>query len=226
MKIADIYEKFDQIGCLTFATINKQGEPETRIAHLRAYDDDGLYFMTMFTKEFYCQLKESGKVALCGLSAKTQVEHDENGFPIFECGYTMRLTGTVREVSIAEIRAKNNPIFDFCLKDQEKYKAMVIFCVTGGYGEIYDYDFDKITRNNKLERTYFAFGDARKNYKGLLIDQNKCTACGICVKKCSFLAVKEQMKKYSILENRCDECGDCYLNCPAKAISYRGEDTF
>ena len=43
MDIADIYEKFDQIGCLTFATIDKD-TLQTRIAHLFAHDHEGLYY--------------------------------------------------------------------------------------------------------------------------------------------------------------------------------------
>jgi ferredoxin len=48
MEIAEIYAKFDQIGCLTFATIDN-GYPQTRIAHLFAHDHEGLYFRTMTT---------------------------------------------------------------------------------------------------------------------------------------------------------------------------------
>jgi hypothetical protein len=65
MDIADIYEKFDQIGCLTFATIDKD-TPQTRIAHLFAQDYEGLYFRTMITKPFYDQLKKTGKVLFQG----------------------------------------------------------------------------------------------------------------------------------------------------------------
>lgn len=45
MKIEEIYKKFDDIGCLTFATIDGD-YPETRIAHLFAWDEEGLYFRT------------------------------------------------------------------------------------------------------------------------------------------------------------------------------------
>jgi uncharacterized pyridoxamine 5'-phosphate oxidase family protein len=56
MKIEEIYKKFDDIGCLTFATIDGD-YPETRIAHLFAWDEEGLYFRTMTVKPFYKQLK-------------------------------------------------------------------------------------------------------------------------------------------------------------------------
>ncbi len=223
MTIKEIYEKFDKVGCLSFTTVDENGVPESRIAHLRAFDEDGIYFMTMFTKDFYTHIKQNGKLSICGLNAKTQVEHDENGFPVFEGGYAIRMTGNVSEVSIDEIKAKNNPIFDFCIKDKETYEAMVVFCITDGYGDIFDYDFEKINRENKLQREYFSFNGACKKYKGLKIDEEKCISCGVCKKKCSFLAILESDDTYSIDIYRCDECGDCYINCPVKAISYRGE---
>ncbi len=223
MNIKEIYEKFDNIGCLSFTTVNENGEPESRIAHLRAYDDDGIYFMTMFTKDFYTHMKKNGKLSICGLCAKTQVEHDENGMPVFEGGYAMRMTGNVKEVPIEEIVAKNNSLFDFCIKDKKQYAAMVVFCITDAYGDIFDYDFEKVKRENKLERIYFSYGGAKVKYKGLEIDKDRCISCGVCKKKCSFLAIKESGGVYAIDENRCDECGDCYLNCPVKAISHRGE---
>ena len=89
MDIAKIYEKFDPIGCLTFATIDGDF-PQTRIAHLFAYDNEGLYFRTMITKAFYDQLKKTEKVSMCGMFPKTSVSHDEEGMPYFEPGYTIR----------------------------------------------------------------------------------------------------------------------------------------
>ena len=225
MTIKEIYEKFEKIGCLSFTTVDEAGVPESRIAHLRAYDDEGIYFMTMFTKDFYMSMKKTGKLSICGLYAKTQVEHDENGMPVFDGGYAIRMSGNVKEVPMEEVKAKNNPIFELCIKDQEQYQAMVVFCITDGYGDVFDYDFEKINRENKLQREYFSFGGAKEKKKGLHINQEKCISCGVCKKKCSFLAIKENENTYTIDPYRCDECGDCYLNCPVKAISYRGENS-
>lgn len=221
MDIKEIFKKFDDIGCLTFATINEENEPETRIAHLRAYDDQGIYFMTMFTKDFYKQLKNNGKISVCGLSANPNVEHDENGMPVFEGGYSIRMTGDVVEVPIEEIKKKNNPIFNMCIKDQEKYNAMVVFCIAKASGDIFDYDFEKISRENKLQRTYFSYNGKSKKYKGLEIDEDNCVSCGKCQKKCSFLAIDKVDNKYKIDKFRCDECGDCYLSCPVNAIKIK-----
>ncbi|MFI3251079.1 MAG: 4Fe-4S binding protein [Eubacteriales bacterium] len=220
MTIQEIYEAFDKIGCLSFTTVNHQGEPESRIAHLRAYDDDGIYFMTMYTKHFYKHLKKNGVIALCGLCADTKVSHDETGMPNFEPGYAIRLSGSVIEVPIEEIKGKNNPIFDVCIKDQEKYPAMVVFCIQSAHGDIFNYDFETASRENKLERTYFAYNGDQIVLKGLNIDNETCISCGKCKKNCSFLAIHEENKVYSIDPHRCDECGDCVTVCPVSAISH------
>lgn len=110
MTIQEIYEAFDKIGSLSFATINVEGEPEARIAHLRAYDDAGIYFMTMYTKDFYQQLKATGKVSVNGLCGSTEITHDADGFPVFEAGYAIRMTGTVTEIPMAQIKAKRPAI--------------------------------------------------------------------------------------------------------------------
>lgn len=222
MTIKEIYQAFDKIGCLNFATINENGEPETRIAHLRAYDDSGIYFMTMFTKSFYKQLKATGKISLNGLCAKSEVTHDENGLPLFDNGYAIRLTGDVKEISMDEVKAKNNPLFDLCIKDQQQYAAMVVFCITSARGDIFDYDFEKKSKENKLDRTYFSYNGAKIEYKGLVIDQNKCISCGVCKKSFSFLAIDEKDGRYTISSNHCDECGDCFITCPVDAIHHHG----
>ncbi len=220
MTIQEIYNKFDKIGCLTFTTIDENNCPESRIAHLRGYDDDGMYFMTMYTKSFYRQLKANNNISICGLNASSEVSHDENELPIFEAGYSIRLTGKVQEISIEEIKLKNNPIFDICIKDQQKYPAMVVFCIKSARGDIFDYDFELISRENKLNRIYFSYNGEEIKTRGLVIDESKCISCGICKTKCSFCAIKEDSKTYSIDKTRCDECGDCLIVCPQKSIKY------
>lgn len=221
MKIKEIFDYFDRIGSLTFSTIN--GEfPETRIAHFRAYDDDGLYFMTMHTKPFYKQLKATNKLSVCGLCANSKIEETKDGELIFDAGYFARITGKVKEVSIEDIKKKNNPIFDYCIKDNERYPAMVVFCLYSARGEIFDYDFDKINRPHKLERVRFSFGDTKIENPGLIIDRERCIGCGKCEKVCTFSAILKKDEKFEIMGERCDECGSCYLACPVQAINSKG----
>lgn len=220
MTIKEIYESFDKIGCLTFATID--GEyPETRIAHFLAYDDDGIYFMTSNTKPFYKQLKETLKVSACGMYADTKVKDNDDGTISFDNGYSIRISGDVREVSIEEIKQKNNEDFNYCIEDNKRYPAMTVFLLYRAKGEIFDYDFAKKQRDHKLERVRFSYGEFPTVKAGLKIS-DKCIGCGKCKSVCTFDAIQKVGDKYQINGVRCDECGNCSVSCPVDAIIHKG----
>ncbi|SIN96073.1 4Fe-4S binding protein [Halodesulfovibrio marinisediminis] len=224
MNIAEIYNMFDQIGCLTFATI-ENGIPQTRIAHLFAYDAEGLYFRTMITKPFYKQLTDSKKVSICGMFPSTSISHDDQGMPYFPPGYTIRVTGDVIEVPFDTLRkkAENNELFQLGVKDIEKYPAMVTFCLHKAWGEIFDFDFEMEKRSHKLLRTSFSIGGLQNPAPTVRITE-KCISCGKCFKRCSFKAIIKHEDTYRIDPKRCDVCGDCYMACPVKAIEYLNTD--
>lgn len=214
-----IYNHFEKQHSYTFATIDN-GYPETRIAHFNTYDDDGLYFMTMKVKPFYKQLITSSKVSVCSLvSDNIASTHDDSGLPLFPPGYFIRVTGDVKELSYEELslKAASNPNFIPLLKDIEKYPTMTTFVLHRFKGEIFDYDFEKSTRENKIIRKRFTFNNMPQEKAGFTIDKEKCIACGLCYKACSFKAIMPG-EKYSINGNYCDECGSCYLVCPKDAI--------
>lgn len=221
MKVNEIYEKFDEIGSLTFATIDN-GYPETRIAHFFAYDEQGLYFRTMTTKPFYHQLKESKKVSVCGMNANTEINHDEEGLPVFDGGYTIRITGDCEEVDTEYIKKKSESNKDFLMgyKDILKYPALRAFVLKRGRGEIFDFDFEKENRDHKLERTRFTLNDFTYPNRGLSINSN-CVNCNKCFKACSFDAIFKGEEHYEIDQNRCDACGDCTLVCNFNAIDVK-----
>ncbi|WP_273525406.1 4Fe-4S binding protein [Mailhella massiliensis] len=220
MTIEEIYRRFDRIGSCVFATVNGD-TPETRVAHFLACDEEGLYFMTMTTKPFYRQLKEGGRVSVCALSASPEIRQTEEGLLEMEPGYFIRVTGDVREVSMEEIRAKNNPAFAYCIEDQQRYPAMTAFVLYRAWGEIFDYDFDMKKRDHKLERERFCFGGHRVEEPGLVITES-CTGCGRCMKVCTFKAVRREGNRFVIDGSRCDECGDCWVHCPAGAVRHKG----
>lgn len=218
MKISDIYRLFDRIGCLTFATLDRD-YPCTRIAHLFACDDDGLYFRTMVTKPFYRQLCQSGKVSICGMFPKTSVSHNERGMPYFEPGYTIRATGDVREIALDTLQAKAavDDMFALGVQDIARYPAMTTFCLYRAWGEVFDFDFEMEHRSHKLLRTGFAFGGMALPSRGVRITE-ACIACGDCAEHCSFKAICELDGRFVIDPARCDVCGDCTTVCPAGAI--------
>ncbi|MBW1872958.1 MAG: 4Fe-4S binding protein [Deltaproteobacteria bacterium] len=218
MEIANIYEKFDQIGSLTFATIDKD-TPQTRIVVLFAHDHEGLYFRTMITKPFYEQLKTTEKVSICGMFPETAVSHGEDGMPYHPPGYTIRATGDVTEISLETLKEKAavNDMFMLGVKDIARYPAMTTFCLYRAWGEVYDFDFEMELRSHKLLRTEFSFGGKQIPFRGVRITE-ECTACGECQEGCSFKAIYRQDGQFIIDHTKCDVCGDCYVICPAGAI--------
>ncbi len=223
MDIKEIYEKFDQIGCLTFATID-EGYPETRIAHLFAYDEEGLYFRTMTVKPFYRQITEIGKMSICGMSASPHVVHSEaTGLPIFEPGFTMKATGDVREIPFEELLKKEHKSQGFAMgiKDIRRYPDLRAFVMDRFRGEYYDYDFDLVTRDHKIIRESFNFNDFPTKFRGMKIN-DKCIGCNQCKEQCDtklFKAIEiDESGGYFINNKHCDVCGDCTLVCPVGAI--------
>ncbi len=221
MKIKEIYKYFDKIGSCTFATID-DGYPETRIAHFFAYDEKGLYFRTMTTKPFYYQLVQNKKVSVCGLASPSEVTHDQEGMAIFEPGYTVRITGDCEEVQTEYIKrqAEKDKGFLFGYKDMLKYPALRAFRITRGRGEVFDFDFEKQSRDHKLQRTRFTLGDFEYPIRGVFINDN-CINCSQCYKACSFNAISKGETHYQIDQLRCDACGDCTLVCKFDAIDVR-----
>jgi ferredoxin len=218
MNIPEIFRLFERIGCITFATVD-DGIPQTRIAHLFACDEEGLYFRTMIVKAFYAQLKKTQKVSICGMYPKTSVSHTENGMPVFLPGYTIRATGDVKEIAFDALKEKAaaNEAFVLGVKDTEKYPAMTTFCLYRGWGEVFDFDFEMEHRSHKLLRTGFSFGGASIPFRGVRIS-GECTHCGQCLNKCSFKAIYENGGQFVIDQTKCDVCGDCSIVCPSNAI--------
>ncbi len=221
MDINKIFDLFEKIGCLTFSTVNK-AYPESRIAHFFTCDQEGLYFLTMNTKPFYRQLKENGKLSVCGLFANSAVDWAKADTPEFKPGYFIRASGEVREFSIAEAKAKNDHKFAYLIEDNRKYPQITGFCFHKFYGEVYDYDFEKELRNHKLLRERFSFGGMDFLKAGLNIDVSMCIGCGRCQKACSFDAIYAKDDLYQINGSRCDECGNCFSVCPVGAVNHKG----
>ena len=219
MEIKEIYEKLEAVGVLTASTISGN-EVHSRIMHLNGYDDEGIYIRTMGSKPYGRQLKEGGKITLCGIDDTRVMGHNEEGVPEFPPGYFIRLIGEVKfldEDSLRE-KAKTNEALKLAVYDIEHYPAMRDgnFVINKAKGEIYDHDFSCKNRDHKLLRKRFSFGGMKYNKVGPTIT-DKCIECGACLKNCTFKAIEEG-SPYRIIPERCDDCGTCIVSCPAEAI--------
>jgi ferredoxin len=225
MKLKELYEKIDEIGCMTFSTIGENGEVQSRIAHFNGYDEDGLYFRTMTSKPYYRQLMKNKKLTVCGMTDSRVLSHLPDGTPVFPTSYSLRIVGEIKNVPYEVIceKAAKTEALKTAVQDGVKYQTMkdANFVMYKGKVEIYDTDFEKVTRDNKLERTRFSFGGAQYNVAGPTIT-DKCIGCGKCKKICTFNAI-EKGNPYKINPFNCDDCGSCMLVCPVGAIEQSKE---
>ncbi len=222
MSIKEIYEYADKIGLLSFSTIHN-GEVQSRIAHFNGYDDEGIYLRTMGSKSYGRQLRDGGAITVCGNYGEGILNHSDVGAePIFAPGYTFRLVGKIRFVPAEEIKekAKTNKMLEVAARDIDYYPAMGNgnFVIYSAKVEIYDYDFAKIHRPHKLERTRVAFGGMTFNEAGVRINKDECIGCNICADTCSFDAIIPGDEGYSVNPHHCDDCGSCMIECPVGAI--------
>lgn len=220
MEIREIFESFEKVHSYSFATINNDFL-EIRIAHFLTYDEEGIYFQTMKVKPFYKELIENKKVAVCSLVSETvPVTHDENGLSNFPPEFFIRVSGYVRELSFKELKKKalTDKSFDPLIKDIERYPSMTTFVLHKFKGEVYNYDFAKEKSDHKLKRERFSFGGMEYLEAGLVVNKEKCIACGKCEKVCSFGAIVPG-EKYLINSKYCDECGSCAIVYPRNAIN-------
>ncbi len=218
LSIKEVYERFEEIGCCSFATLDGGGGVDSRIAHFFAYDENGLYMRTMTGKPFYRQLVEGGKLSVCGEHTAAPCSWDEDNMPHFQPGYMMRVSGDVCIVSDDEVEAlaKGNPQFAVALYDKKKYPETVVLVLHRATGELYDYDFNMVNRDHKILRERFCWGGAEVVEPGFQITDD-CIGCGSCAEVCTHKAIVPG-SPYSIRGAWCDECGNCHNACPVGAV--------
>lgn len=222
LTIREVYEKFDEIGCCSFATLDGRGGVDSRIAHFFACDEEGLYLRTMDVKPFFRQLVEGGKLSVCGEKTDAPCQWDDDNMPHFQPGYMVRVSGDVRLLSQAEVdeKAATNPQFNVAVYDINKYPETRVLVLHSAWGELYDYDFNMVHRDHKILRERFAWGGATFEEPGLTI-ADACIGCGACADACTHKAIVAG-EPYRIRGERCDECGNCYHVCPAGAVVSKG----
>jgi uncharacterized pyridoxamine 5'-phosphate oxidase family protein/NAD-dependent dihydropyrimidine dehydrogenase PreA subunit len=187
-----------ELRSVTFAT-TKHGVPQARVADVMGYEKGQLLCIVGNNKPFYNQLKETGKVAIVGMTANY---------------IAVRLMGDVKFVdeTYRDRVFELNPDLANLFPDKGRRKTLVPYVIHRGKGEI----FDLSGTRGKMYRERFSFGGESVHPAGFRINGN-CTACGACLPACPFTAISEG-GPYVIDPNRCDECGTCYSICPSDAI--------
>ena len=203
VKIQEILEILQRhIHSAVFATMGRDGMPQTRAIDIMLTGEGSLYFLTARGKEFYRQLEEQGFVALTGVKD----------------GKSVTLRGKIRPASrdLLEPIFIENPYME-SLYPEKTRDALEVFELYEGQGEYFD------LTQRPIYRQGFALGEKREASGGYEIG-TACTGCGKCLEACPQRCVDLSRVPAVILQEHCLHCGRCVDCCPAGAIIKREED--
>lgn len=198
--ILNILQK--DIHSTVFATVDKDGLPQTCVIDLMLLDKNGLYFLTAKGKRFYDRLMERGYVAVSGMKGQDT-----------RSTISISLRGKVKSVG----QERLNEIFEKNLYMASIYptpksrSALEVFCIYEAEGEYFDLG------QNPVYRQSFAYGGAAIHETGYQIDKSKCIGCQGCRSVCPAQCISKEVPR-EIDRSRCLHCGNCFRICPVKAV--------
>lgn len=123
-----------------FATVDQEGKPHARHAHVGVANEQGIFFMTNPKTNFYHQLQVNQNIAVTALS--------EEGYLI----QVIRIEGKVREVGRERLEEmlKGNPYVQHVYPDEVERQEVQVFHIYEGEGF-----YHSLTQGHKYT---FSFG--------------------------------------------------------------------
>lgn len=125
MEVIDIMQILEKdMKVAVFATVDENGKPHARHAHIGVANEQGVFFMTSPTTDFYKQLKHNPNIAITTMS--------EEGYLV----QVIRIEGKVRQVGkdrLQELLA-NNPYVEQVYPDDDIRQGMQVFHLYEGEG--------------------------------------------------------------------------------------------
>ncbi|WP_066685614.1 4Fe-4S binding protein [Christensenella intestinihominis] len=199
METKEYLQMMREMKDFTFATLDEDGRPATRIIDVMLVDDDRLYFLTARGKEFYRQLMDQQFVSMTGMTKNWEM---------------LTLSGRVKRVSQEML----TPVFEANPSMNDVYPGdsrgiLEVFCLYEGQGEYFNLSKTPIYRET------FFLGNPVEHKKGYEIT-DICISCGICAGLCPQKCIGEG-EPYIIRQENCLHCGLCAENCPTEAIRRR-----
>lgn len=199
METKEYLQMMREIKDCTFATLDGDGRPATRIIDVMLADEDGLYFLTARGKEFYSQLTEQWFVSVTGLTKNWEM---------------LTLRGKVKQVPqemltpIFEANPSMNGVYP-----GDSRNILEVFCLYEGQGEYFNLSKTPIYRET------FFLGHPAGHKKGYEVT-DACISCGVCAGLCPQQCI-DAGEPYTIRQENCLHCGLCAENCPAQAVRRR-----
>lgn len=192
-----------EIKDVSFATVDKNGNPQNRIIDIMLVEQDAFYFVTARGKHFYKELEYSNQVAIAALTKNYEM---------------IRLNGTAiklkeQEKWLTRIFEKN-PSMDYVYPKESRF-ILEPYCVKDAQIEYFD------LRTNPIFRETYIIGNWVPSEKGFYISA-ACIACDKCASVCPQSCISKG-KSYKINQANCLHCGLCYEACPVNAVKKKGE---
>jgi uncharacterized pyridoxamine 5'-phosphate oxidase family protein/Pyruvate/2-oxoacid:ferredoxin oxidoreductase delta subunit len=193
-------EAFDLIWEIRFIAMatEKDGMPRARIFDMTLLDDGNIYFITATGKPTFDQLQVNPHIVITGVTKDW---------------LAVRVNAEVNEIHDPKIMEK------FLEKNQgtkslysNSPDALRYFKLEKGEGEI-----SHLYQDDMVARLRFGWNGVKPRPFVYHLDQEKCTACGICYDVCVGKAIRPG-EKYSIDYFNCLECGSCFRKCPENAV--------
>ena len=187
-----------EIRFIAMATVDK-GMPQARIFDMTLLDDGNIYFTTAIGKPTFEQIQTNPNIVVTGVTKDW---------------LAIRVSAEVRET-------KDTVIIEKFLEKNKGTKALYsnnsdalrYFKLERGEGEI-----SHLYQDDMVARLRFGWNGVEPRSFVYNLDEETCTACGICYKVCVGKAIRPG-EKYRIDYFNCLECGSCFRNCPENAIS-------
>ena len=199
--------KLRYVGVLSFATVDREGNPQVRNISAIHYEPDALYFFTARGKDFCKELLARGKVQILGYTRYKEM---------------IRLSGTATPVPPGEQEKWRDLIFE-----EQPYLSNVypgetrsigmVFCIRDMAIEYFHLGVNPIFRES------YTVGQGQAKPKGYTITED-CISCGACVEDCPQRAITLGAPSV-IHQEHCLHCGNCVEHCPVAAVIPREQET-
>lgn len=133
MELQDVMNLLENMGVGVFATVDEEGKPHARHAHITAANVEGIFFMTSPETNFYKQLMVDERVALTAMTEEDYLIQ------------VVRVEGLARPVENDYLKTifADNPYYQHVYKDQNSSNMQVF--------QIYDADgfYHSLTQGHK-----------------------------------------------------------------------------
>ncbi|MDO5078824.1 pyridoxamine 5'-phosphate oxidase family protein [Streptococcus minor] len=123
MEIKEIMHLLEEMKVGVFATVDSDGNPHARHAHIIAANEDGIFFMTGPDTHFYGQLMRDKRIALTAMSEEAYLIQ------------VVRIEGVARPVENAYLKKifEGDPYYEHIYQDADS-NSMQVFQIYDGRG--------------------------------------------------------------------------------------------